>query len=105
MNDTRGYLDLLLLAALAEGSAHGYLVIQRVRGRSGGVFDYPEGSVYPALHHLEAAGLVTAEWETASGRRRKTYELTTKGRRALVAEAADWRRLAVAVESVLGGLS
>ena len=50
----------MLLAALADVPAHGYLVIQRIRERSGGVFDYPEGSVYPALHRLHEADLVDA---------------------------------------------
>ncbi len=95
----------MLLAALADGPAHGYLVIQRIRERSGGVFDYPEGSVYPALHRLHEADLVDASWETVSGRRRRTYELTRKGREALAAEADSWRRLAGAVESMLGGLA
>ena len=95
----------MLLAALADGPAHGYLVIQRMRERSRGVFDYPEGSVYPALHRLEEAGLVSASWDAVSGRRRKTYELTKKGGEALVAEADSWRRLAGAVESMLGGLA
>lgn len=104
MNDLRGYLDLMLLAALADGPAHGYLVIQRMRERSDGVFDYPEGSVYPALHRLEEAGMVGASWQTVAGRRRKTYELTKKGGEALAAQASSWRRLAGAVESVLGGL-
>jgi PadR family transcriptional regulator, regulatory protein PadR len=105
MKDSRGYLDLMLLAALADGPAHGYLVIQRIRERSGGVFDYPEGSVYPALHRLDEAGLVAASWETVSGRRRRTYELTKKGRETLASEADSWRRLAGAVKSMLGGLA
>lgn len=93
----------MLLAALADGPAHGYLVIQRLRERSGGVFDYPEGSVYPAFHRMEEAGLTSASWVAASGRRRKVYRLTGKGRAVLGTEAEDWRRFAGAVESVLRG--
>jgi len=49
----KGHLDLLLLAILAEGPAHGYAVIESLRARSGDVFDLPEGPIYPALHRLE----------------------------------------------------
>lgn len=103
MKDGPRYLDLLLLAALADGPAHGYLVIQRLRERSGGAFDYPEGSVYPALHRLEERRLVNGTWADVSGRRRKTYQLTGRGRAALRAEAESWRQFAGAVEAVLGG--
>ncbi len=95
----------MLLAALSEGPAHGYLVIQRLRERSGGVFDHPEGTVYPALHRLDEAGLTSASWVTVSGRRRRTYELTRKGRAVLDAEARSWRRFAGAVDAVLGGVT
>jgi PadR family transcriptional regulator PadR len=105
MREPRGHLDLLLLAALADGPAHGYLAIERLRERSGGAFDYPEGSVYPALHRLEAGGLLRSGWSTASGRRRRTYELTRKGRAALGSETESWRRFAGAVESVLAGVA
>ena len=102
MDKTRGYLDFMLLAALADGPAHGYLIIQRLRERSGGVFDYPEGSVYPALHRLEEAGLTSASWVTVSGRRRRIYGLTGKGKKALRSQATDWRRFARAVDAMVG---
>lgn len=62
-NQLTGNLDLLLLAVLTEGEAHGYAVIARVRERSGGEFDLAEGTVYPALHKLEAEGLLRSRWE------------------------------------------
>lgn len=105
MSEPRGHLDLLLLASLADGPAHGYLVIERLRERSGGSFDYPEGSVYPALHGLEARGLLRSAWTSASGRRRRTYELTRRGRAALRSEAQSWRTFSGAVESVLAGVA
>ena len=95
----------MLLAALADGPAHGYLVIKRLRERSGGVLDYPEGSVYPAFHRMEDAGLIVASQAVASGRPRKIYHLTRKGRAALGTEAEGWRRFASGVESVLEGLA
>ena len=65
----RGHLDLLLLAALRPGPAHGYAIIEELRRRSGGTFDLPEGTIYPALHRLERQGLIESEWSDASGRR------------------------------------
>ena len=68
----KGHLDMIVLAALsAAGSAHGYAVIEEIKRRSGGAFDLPEGTIYPALHRLEQAGLLKSSWMTAeSGRRR-----------------------------------
>ena len=72
----RGHLDGLVLAVLASGPSHGYGLIEALRDRSGGVFDLPEGSVYPALHRLERAGLVASGWSEVGGRRRRVYRLT-----------------------------
>ena len=74
----KGHLDGMLLAALAAGPAHGYMVIESLREASGGAFDLPEGTVYPALHRLEQAGLIKSRWSRASGRRRRIYGLTAK---------------------------
>ena len=92
----------MLLAVLDEAPRHGYAVIERLRERSGGGFDLPEGTVYPALHRLERAGLLSATWSTADGRRRKTYALTRKGRAALEHRRADWQAYTRAVGAVLG---
>jgi len=97
----KGHLDVLVLAALRDGPAHGYAVIETLRGRSGGAFDLAEGTVYPVLHRLETGGLLASSWSTASGRRRRVYRLTRRGRAALAVRAEDWRRFAGAVEAVL----
>lgn len=89
---------MLLLAALDEGEGHGYALIERVRVRSGDVFALTEGSVYPALHRLEAAGAVRSRWERDGGRRRRVYILTRTGRRRLAAERAEWRAFVRAVD-------
>src|SRR5204862_7451537 len=68
---------------------------------SGGAFDLPEGTVYPALHRLEESGLLSSSWASGSGRRRRVYELTARGRRALVGARRDWRGFAKAVEAVV----
>lgn len=97
----RGHLDLLLLEILARSPGHGYAVISALRASSGGVLDLTEGAVYPALHRLEDRGLLAADWQEVSGRRRKVYALTSPGREALLDQRRDWRLLATAVEAVL----
>jgi DNA-binding PadR family transcriptional regulator len=100
--DIKGHLDALLLAVVADGPVHGYAALERLRARSGGRFDLPEGTVYPALHRLEADGLLRSQWTSAAGRRRREYELTDRGRAELTTRSEDWRRFAIAVEQVLG---
>ncbi|MGH3105113.1 MAG: PadR family transcriptional regulator [Gaiellaceae bacterium] len=103
-NDSvRGRLDLLVLAVLAGGPAHGYRVIQELRRRSEGTFDLPEGTVYPALHRLERTGLLTSTWSPGPARRRRVYRLTPGGRSALEQERSEWVLLARAVAAVLEG--
>jgi DNA-binding PadR family transcriptional regulator len=98
----KGNLDLLLLSVLVGGPAHGYAIISALRDRSGGTFDLPEGTIYPALHRLEESGLLGSSWAQAEGRRRRVYGLTDKGVAALAAEQAEWRKFAGSVQAVLG---
>ena len=97
-----GHLDLLLLAALHAEPRHGYAVIEHVRRTSGGRFDYPEGTVYPALHRLEADGLLRSRWSEVDGRRRRIYELTASGEKALDGRRREWERFSQSVSAVLG---
>jgi DNA-binding PadR family transcriptional regulator len=99
--DIKGHLDALLLAVVAEGPVHGYAALERLRVRSHGRFDLPEGTVYPALHRLEADGLLQSHWTTAGGRRRREYELTSRGRAELKTRSEGWQRFAAAVNHVL----
>ena len=98
----KGHLDLLLLAILSEGPAHGYAVIESLRQRSGNLFDLPEGTIYPALHRLELRGLLAAQWDvSANNRRAKYYRLTPKGRKRLREATESWRRASSAINRVL----
>src|SRR5690242_989794 len=100
----KGHLDMIVLAALAAGPAHGYAVIEEIKRRSGQAFDLPEGTVYPALHRLEEAGLLASRWVTAeSGRRRRIYALTRGGQRALAERRAVWRQFSDAIGGMLEG--
>ncbi len=99
----RGHLDGLVLAVLASGPAHGYALIELLRERSGGFFELSEGSVYPALHRLERTGLVASGWSETGGRRRRVYELTARGRRAVAERRREWRSFATAVDAIWQG--
>jgi PadR family transcriptional regulator, regulatory protein PadR len=100
----KGHLDLIVLAALAAGPAHGYAVIEEIRRKSGQAFDLPEGTIYPALHRLEQAGLLASRWVVAdSGRQRRVYALTRRGRRALAERRAVWQQFAEAIAALLAG--
>jgi DNA-binding PadR family transcriptional regulator len=97
----KGHLDGLLLAVLEDGPRHGYAVIEAMRQDSGGTFDLPTGTVYPALHRLERAGFVKSRWTVVGGRRRRSYQLTAAGRRELGQERDIWAQFSTAVSTVL----
>ena len=99
----QGTLDLLILKVVALGPVHGYAIAQRLQQISRDVVQVPGGSLYPALHRLEARKLLAAEWrQTASGRDAKFYRLTRRGRARLEAETANWKRLSMTVGLILG---
>ena len=97
----KGHLDGLLLASLEPGPLHGYAIMEALRAGSGGQFDLPTGTVYPALRRLEQAGLIRGTWSEAGGRRRRVYDLTPAGRRMLTAERGTWRQFSAAVTALL----
>lgn len=99
----KGHLDVLLLATLTDGPRHGYAIKEALREGSGGRFDLPTGTVYPALHRLERTGLIAGSWSTVDGRRRRNYQLTEQGHRKLAGERTNWREFATAVTAVLDG--
>ncbi|MGH2920481.1 MAG: helix-turn-helix transcriptional regulator [Gaiellaceae bacterium] len=101
VDELKGHLDLVLLAVLADGPAHGYALVEELRLRSDGVFDLAEGTVYPALYRLESAGLLASKWTTASGRRRRTYRLTRRGAAKLAKERGEWQRFADTMKTVV----
>ena len=98
----QGTLDLLLLKILALGPQHGWAISQRLKEASNDELQVSVGSLYPALHKLELAGLIKAEWRTSElGRRAKFYAITRAGRRHLGQETEHWRRLSSAIGRVL----
>lgn len=81
----------IVLAILAEGDSYGYAILKRVRELSGGRMEWTDGMLYPVLHRLERLGFIEARWEVAeSGRRRKYYRITPRGRAQLEEERSQW---------------
>ena len=101
----RGYVGMLLLATLASGPAHGYALSAELRRRSNGHLVIVEGSLYPALHRLEAGGLVASRTETSDGRRRRLYEITADGKVALEEEIRSWREFQAWVNDVVSEIT
>src|SRR5215469_14670364 len=99
----KGHLDLLILATVREEPAHGYAIIERLRLSSGGAFDLPEGTVYPALHRLEQTGLLASQWSDEYARRRRVYHLTRRGQAELQRGLSKWSQFADSVALVLFG--
>lgn len=99
----QGTLDLLILRTLLFGAQHGQGIARAIQEQSDSVLLVDHGTLYPALQRLEAQGWISAEWGTSSNNRRaRFYELTKAGRKQLVHETSQWRRLAAAIGQVLG---
>ncbi len=98
-----GTLDLALLSALDGPPRYGLEILHHVNGRSGGLFDMKEGSLYPALHRLVKAGWIDSEWRESDrgGAPRKYYHLTDDGLAALASKKAEWRTLRGALDALL----
>ena len=87
----RGTLDLLILRTLLAGPTHGHAVAKHIQRTSDDLLQVETGSLYPALHRLEAKGWIAASWDLSSkGKRARFYRLTPKGRKQLVAEQSTW---------------
>ncbi len=98
----KGTLPVLILQVLEGGPSHGYRIAKDIKGRSQGVLDFKEGTLYPALHGLEGKGLIESYTEIIKGRTRRYYRLTEEGGKVLASEQEEWRRLSQAVNLVMG---
>ena len=98
----QGTLDLMVLRVLDTGENHGWGISQRIQQISQDVLRINQGSLYPALHRLEAQGWIDAEWGSSDNNRRaKYYRLTRAGRRQLAEETENWARISEAIGRVL----
>lgn len=100
----QGTLEMMILRTLARGALHGYAIAVGIESRSEDVLRVEEGSLYPALHRMELAGLLISEWRLSEANRRaKYYRLTALGRKQLAAQSAHWNRLVLAIARVMEG--
>jgi PadR family transcriptional regulator PadR len=98
----KGSIDSLLLCLIEQQTMYGYLIIKELDKRSQGYFKFKEGTLYPALHRLEKAGLIRGEWQTLpSGRQRRYYHITEKGLRSLVKTRSQWRDFLEAMNLII----
>ena len=99
----QGSLDLLVLKILSRRpNLHGYAIMSAIKDWSGDVLRAEEGSLYPALHRMEEAGWIRAEWiKKDSGRRARVYELTAAGKKQLGVEESRWQSVSLAINRVL----
>jgi DNA-binding PadR family transcriptional regulator len=102
----RGHLETLVLSTLERGEAHGLQILRRLDDGGCGLLRLKEGSLYPALYRLEAAGKVAADWEEQPhgrrGARRRVYRLTARGKRTLAAGRVAWRDFVRVLGGILG---
>jgi PadR family transcriptional regulator PadR len=98
----QGTLDLLILRTLRAGPAHGHAIAKHIQRTSEDLLQVETGSLYPALHRLEAKGWVAASWELSDkGKRAKYYRLTPSGRKQLASEESKWLAFARAMGLIL----
>ena len=98
----KGNIESLLLCLLARRQMYGYQVIKELEQGSQGYFRFKEGTLYPALHRLEVAGLVCGQWQMLpSGRQRKYYSITDKGREVMAEKKAQWQDFLTAMHLII----
>ncbi len=104
----RGSIEPVVLKLLQEQPRYGYEIVKLVNARTNGVLQWKEGTLYPALHRMEGAGLVKGTWrdapeDEAPGRKRKYYALTRKGRKEFARRAVEFQDFTSAVNTLLNG--
>ncbi|HUU08059.1 MAG TPA: PadR family transcriptional regulator [Dehalococcoidales bacterium] len=98
----KGSSESLPLCLIGQEPMYGYQIIRELEQRSRGYFKFKEGTLYPALHRLEEAGLITGRWQTLpGGRYRRYYYITEKGQRALAEKMSQWRQFLVAMKLII----
>jgi PadR family transcriptional regulator, regulatory protein PadR len=100
----KGTLEMLVLEVLQDEPMHGWGITELIERRSGGLLGVNQGSLYPALYRLVASGLVSSTWSTTENNRSaRYYSLTRSGRKQLIAERAQWKKLSRGVDLILAG--
>lgn len=98
----KGNTDSLLLCLVNQEPMYGYQIVKELKRRSQGYFKFKEGTLYPALHRLEKAGLIEGKWQMLpSGRQRRYYYITNKGHRVLIAKRSQWLDFLTAMNLII----
>ncbi|MFK7768635.1 MAG: PadR family transcriptional regulator [Mariniblastus sp.] len=99
----RGSLDLMVLSVLSEGSQYGYSIQKRLETVSSGKVKLAAGTLYPLLHRLESDKLIKCRWDDSTGRKRKWYDLTAKGKKRMQSQTSQWQQYAACMANLIGG--
>ena len=98
-------IDSLLLCLISQQPMYGYQIIKELESKSQGYFRLKEGTLYPALHRLERAGLILGKWQMPNGRHRRYYHITNKGYQALIAKRDQWQDFFTAMNLIIQPVS
>ena len=101
----RGSLELMVLSIVAQESVYGYLIQKRLNLASEGKVKMPAGTLYPLLHRLEADKFIKSRWDATTGRKRKWYSVTARGKKRLKQQATQWQQYAHCVSQLIGNFS
>lgn len=100
----RGSIDFMVLGVLADRPKYGYLIQQDIGEASAQRVKLPPGTLYPLLHRMEADKLIKSKWDSETGRKRKWYEITAKGKKQLEAQVIQWQEYVDCVSQVISML-
>ena len=101
----KGSTTMLVLNLLKDQNMYGYEMIKKLKEKSQNVFELKEGTLYPSLHSLEETGQITSYWDNTTGKNRKYYAITKKGRNPLKEKQKEWNIFSTGINNVLGGVS
>lgn len=101
----KGSTKMLILEMVKDENMYGYQMIKKLKEKSNNVFEFKEGTLYPILHSLEEEGLILSYWDDTTGKKRKYYAITTKGKKSLKEKNEEWKIFSESVNRVIGGVS
>ena len=101
----KGSTKMLILEMVKDENMYGYQMIKKLKEKSNNVFEFKEGTLYPILHSLEEEGLISSYWDDTTGKKRKYYAITTKGKKSLKEKNEEWKIFSESVNRVIGGVS
>ena len=101
----KGSTKMLILEMVKDENMYGYQMIKKLKEKSNNVFEFKEGTLYPILHSLEEEGLISSYWDDTTGKKRKYYAITEKGKKQLKEKKEEWEIFSNGINQVLGGVS